>query len=506
MEERKSDNLGAQPVQRKRRRIQQSLLPPPPPSIQIELLPPPTTRAAAGDGSQNSQASTAATVTPPRTHATVSSSASTTSAYTKKTDGILFWLGTLPTELFDPISHAYVKFWYADGKPTFRSLINNIREHDEASVVMLLSRRDYVLSNNNVDFVHGGDDHDWTPLHFASLYGSSNEIIELLIDCGADIRKKNSLGQTAVHRAIRSRNIRIVKLLLDHLSALDVSRTLNMTDQNGLKALHHAAMFADEAMLRLLIKRYGAFVDIGFDRKTPLHSAIEQNNKQTISALLECGADIQRENKLNGKNSLHYAVERGDEEIVEMILMESSANSKPCSGRKRRRDDIDKTEFIDRSDSQGRSPLIWAVHRGHERIVQLLLKNGADINYRTRLLNQTALHFVSIIGREMGSGGGGGRCFCCCESMMRLLADNGADVNAQDSNGETPLHYLSKRQSKELVVRLLVELYGANVTLQNKDGFTAADTAETSLGSSNPISQILRQHLANGTLADTQVD
>ena len=176
MEERKSDNLGAQPVQRKRRRIQQSLLPPPPPSIQIELLPPPTTRAAAGDGSQNSQASTAATVTPPRTHATISSSASTTSAYTKKTDGILFWLGTLPTELFDPISHAYVKFWYADGKPTFRSLINNIREHDEASVVMLLSRRDYVLSNNNVDFVHGGDEHDWTPLHFASLYGSLQQI------------------------------------------------------------------------------------------------------------------------------------------------------------------------------------------------------------------------------------------------------------------------------------------------------------------------------------------
>merc|ERR1712183_1079047 len=63
------------------------------------------------------------------------------------------------------------------------------------------------------------------------------------------------------------------------------------------------------------------------------------------------------------------------------------------------------------------------------------------------------------------------------EDVIRVLLDNNANIDHQDSRGYTPLIYagfLSASQGKDEVVRLLLQR-GANTKLKTIDGRTACD-------------------------------
>jgi hypothetical protein len=59
------------------------------------------------------------------------------------------------------------------------------------------------------------------------------------------------------------------------------------------------------------------------------------------------------------------------------------------------------------------------------------------------------------------------------EFMLEILLDGGADVNFQNSGGNTALH-ISVYKDMDYLTPLLLG-YGANVFIKNKDGFTAVD-------------------------------
>ena len=60
-------------------------------------------------------------------------------------------------------------------------------------------------------------------------------------------------------------------------------------------------------------------------------------------------------------------------------------------------------------------------------------------------------------------------------SVLRLLLENGADIDVQNRIGRTPLHWVSYLGALE-VVRLLHE-HGANVEAKRNDGKTALQEA-----------------------------
>ncbi|KAJ9643045.1 hypothetical protein H2199_004567 [Coniosporium tulheliwenetii] len=123
----------------------------------------------------------------------------------------------------------------------------------------------------------------------------------------------------------------------------------------------------------------------------------------------------------------------------------------------------------------GTTPLHLAVQSGHREMVQLLLKEGADLRGRD-YMERTALD-IAVQWRN--------------EALIRLLVEEGADIMAYDRRGETALHKAASEGSAA-VVELLLEM-GADVRAKDRWGKTALHAAASAHGS-----VVVRLLLENG--------
>lgn len=88
------------------------------------------------------------------------------------------------------------------------------------------------------------------------------------------------------------------------------------------------------------------------------------------------------------------------------------------------------------------TPLHWLAQRGLTDGITCLLENGANPN-ATDDKGQTPLHFIA----QKGIG----------KNQVELLIEHGADVNARDDAGQTPLDY-AKKAKRQSVADYLAEL------------------------------------------------
>jgi ankyrin repeat protein len=86
------------------------------------------------------------------------------------------------------------------------------------------------------------------------------------------------------------------------------------------------------------------------------------------------------------------------------------------------------------------SPLSWAACCGHEKIAQLLLDRGADIETRDSEYGQTPLSRAAERGYV---------------DVVRLLLDRGADIKTQDNAGRTPLSWAEMARNTSVIRKLL---------------------------------------------------
>ena len=73
-----------------------------------------------------------------------------------------------------------------------------------------------------------------TALHMAAKSGNL-EIVNILLDRGADVNKKNTHGFTSLYVASVVNNVSCMKILLSHPQALNID--INATDLGGMTAL-----------------------------------------------------------------------------------------------------------------------------------------------------------------------------------------------------------------------------------------------------------------------------
>eukprot|EP00039_Didymoeca_costata_P031501 m.35064 g.35064 ORF g.35064 m.35064 type:complete len:642 (+) comp8821_c0_seq2:290-2215(+) len=113
-------------------------------------------------------------------------------------------------------------------------------------------------------------------------------------------------------------------------------------------------------------------------------------------------------------------------------------------------------KLINLQDRSGNTLIALAVRYGHQHIVEYLLLRGVTVDIPNKD-NCTPLHVACMLHQR--------------PDMAMSLIGGGADVNARDNEGNTPLMYAAGQGSTEVVVLLLQK--GALVDEQSRHGMTA---------------------------------
>jgi len=165
-----------------------------------------------------------------------------------------------------------------------------------------------------------------TLLHLAVL-GRSQEAIPLLLGYRADLVACDSINDDApLHRAVEKNYIEIVELLIDR------GANINQSSGRGTP-LHLAIWLKHREIIELLVMK-GA--DVNFQRgsiDSPLHRAARLGLLEVAELLLASGAKVDAKQPLGAETPLHFAVWRGHVEVVELLIAHgANVNSRSFFG------------------------------------------------------------------------------------------------------------------------------------------------------------------------------
>lgn len=178
-------------------------------------------------------------------------------------------------------------------------------------------------------------------------------------------------------------------------------------------SLHAAAARGDVVRIEKLLSE-GVLIDArDHTGATALLVATHGNQIAAAKALVDAGADVNAKDNINDSAYL-YAGARGHLEILKMTLSHGA--------------DLRSTNRY------GGTALIPAAERGHVETVRTLIEAGVDVDHVNRL-DWTALLEAIILGN-------GGEQH---QRIVELLVKAGADVNLADGKGETPLQHARSR-------------------------------------------------------------
>ncbi|KAL6046305.1 Ankyrin repeat domain-containing protein 53 [Balamuthia mandrillaris] len=244
-----------------------------------------------------------------------------------------------------------------------------------------------------------------TFLHLMCLQGNP-AIVARLIDNGADINALDGKGSTPLHLAAANGHLECVKVLLDRHADPNVEEPYNRCSP-----LHHAAQYNQTQVLQLLIES-GATVDHK-DRNgvLPIHKASAQGHLEAVQILLGAGAFLHAEDR-EGNNAFLLALLSGHSQ-VSAYLLEQGADGR-CHN------------------TAGDTPLWGAALHLDKCMVEKILcaskKYGIDLNSQTGKHKQTLLHRCVLMLEDQKA-----------KAVIKLLISMGANVNVLNGEGKTPL-------------------------------------------------------------------
>ena len=146
---------------------------------------------------------------------------------------------------------------------------------------------------------------------------------------------------------------------------------------------------------------------------------------------------------------------------------------------------------IDALTRRDKTPLHFACTEGHFPVVQYLVENGANINakdsngktppdYAVFSDNLQVLKYLCEKGASIQSEGTYGPLHAACFGhklpyVQYLIEECGIDINSQDQQGMTPLHWATVISGEDIIRYLLSK--GADKTIKNQRGRTPYNIA-----------------------------
>jgi ankyrin repeat protein len=123
--------------------------------------------------------------------------------------------------------------------------------------------------------------------------------------------------------------------------------------------------------------------------------------------------------------------------------------------------------------AEGTTPLMRAAKNGDAPAMRLLLDHGAD-PAMVQKNHTTTLMLAAGLGRGLGVFAKDYATEAQMVEAVKVLLDKHVDVNAANDSGQTALHFAA--QASDDIVRLLVA-NGANIEAKDKQGRTPLDAA-----------------------------
>jgi ankyrin repeat protein len=260
------------------------------------------------------------------------------------------------------------------------------------------------------------DSRGQTPLMFAAAFGSF-EATRVLVDAGADVKAVSAAGLTALHLSAGAGDIRKVRLLVDH------GADIHARSQMGRTPLLVAAYTQGTSDIVAFLLSKGAdtnAADAG--GITPLVAAASVNDTASAKLLVERGADVNaRANLGQAATALMAAAHNGNVELTRLLLARNASLN-----------------------------VISAP-------TTVVVKNGP-----VQFGSATALHFASLSGNS---------------EVVKLLLSAGAEVDAQDVRGMTPLMWLVASDRPNLDILRMLLAKGSDISLRSKLDESAIDWA-----------------------------
>lgn len=202
--------------------------------------------------------------------------------------------------------------------------------------------------------------------------------------------------------------------------------------------------------------------------------AVRLENAPIVRAFIQAGMNPNEKNE-DGETALTFALQKGDEKTIKVLLEKADLNMK---------------------DDKGNAPLHLAITKdGLETVFEEMLEKGADVNVGGRIKqteNQTPLYAAVVKQRE---------------DLVQKLTEKGADPNLADSEGALPLSESVLGAADLSITKMLLDK-GANVNAQEKNGATAliylATNSQTTSKNRTELARLLLDKGADKNIKDNK--
>ena len=213
---------------------------------------------------------------------------------------------------------------------------------------------------HSITGVSGSADEDtWTPLHWSAYVGDHQTVVELLRQ-GDSVSVLSSNGRTPLMLASLQGHDSVVSALLAHTTDADI----DVKDNEGRTALHHATDNVHASIVELLMERRADMDTVDVQGFAPLHMAIANNSLELVRCFLNAGANVNIADPKNGFVGLHIAAQEGFCDIMELLLDHADTD-------------------INVQNIYGYTPLHSAAYCNRPDAVKMLLQRGADVRKTT---------------------------------------------------------------------------------------------------------------------------
>lgn len=380
-------------------------------------------------------------------------------------------VGSGRVDVMSANKHGLTALHLVEGKALVDALVDagaNVRARDMGGRTAL----HYVCSKSNFTIcallsrganINDVDSKLQTPLHRVTRGRDYPELVNFLLQKGADVLAQREDGKTPLHLAVQRGRVAVTKLLM--AAGADPA----FQSAGGTSSLMLAASNGYPCIVSMIIARGMDVNTADSIGQTPLHFSAHRGFFRVSQVLVAAGADPTLRTA-GGRSVLDVAATHGRAEIVRMFV--------------RRGIDVTTTDDLGQTplhlaarhgraavtqvlltaganplvrDSRERTPLDFAVKYGRLGVVGKFIEAGVDVNDASSGRNQTPLHFAVTEGFV---------------AITQALVVAGADSNLRDSSDASPLDIAAGKGKLDLV-NVMIQSGGADVTSCDSVGWTA---------------------------------